>query len=83
MELLLHLLMMKRHPNKKSYGENVNSNFNAFMEKRCEDLIEADNILFKNALKLALIFAPKRFLYLGVVSSSEDDEEVPFLSLSF
>ena len=33
---------------KKSYGENINANFNAFMEKRCEDLIEADNVLFKN-----------------------------------
>ena len=33
---------------KKSYGANLNANFNAFMFKRCEDLIEADNVLFKN-----------------------------------
>ena len=33
---------------KKGFGSNINANFNAFMEKRCEDLIEADNILFEN-----------------------------------
>ena len=33
---------------KKSYGENINANFNAFMDKRCEDLIEADIVMFKN-----------------------------------
>ena len=33
---------------KKSYGANINANFNSFMVKRCEDLIEADNVLFKN-----------------------------------
>ena len=33
---------------KKSYGENINANFNTFMERRCEELIEADNVLFKN-----------------------------------
>ena len=33
---------------KKSFGANINDNFNAFMEKICEDLIEADNGLFKN-----------------------------------
>ena len=32
---------------KKSYGANINANFNAFMERRCEELIEADNVLFK------------------------------------
>ena len=32
----------------KSYVENINANFNAFMDKICEDLIEADNDLFKN-----------------------------------
>ena len=31
---------------KKSYGENINANFNAFMDKRCEELIEADIVLF-------------------------------------
>ena len=33
---------------KKSYGENINANFNAFMDRICEELIEADNVLFKN-----------------------------------
>ena len=33
---------------KKSYEENINVNFNAFMDRRCEELIEADNVLFKN-----------------------------------
>ena len=33
---------------KKSYGGNINANFNAFMERRCEGLIEADNVMFKN-----------------------------------
>ena len=32
----------------KRYGENINANFNAFMVKRCEDLIEADIVLFEN-----------------------------------
>ena len=31
---------------KKSYEANINANFNAFMVKRCEDLIEADNVRF-------------------------------------
>ena len=33
---------------KKSYGENINAKFNAFMDRICEELIEADNVLFKN-----------------------------------
>ena len=33
---------------KKSFGENINANFNAFMDRRCKELIEADNVLFKN-----------------------------------
>ena len=33
---------------KKSYGSNINANFNAFICRRCEELIEADNVLFKN-----------------------------------
>ena len=32
----------------KIYGANINTNFNAFMENGCEDLIEADNVLLKN-----------------------------------
>ena len=32
----------------KIYGANINANFNVFMENGCEDLIEADNTLFKN-----------------------------------
>ena len=32
----------------KSYGSNINANFNAFMDSRCEELIEADIVLFKN-----------------------------------
>ena len=32
---------------KKHYGANINANFNAFMDRRCEELIEADNILYK------------------------------------
>ena len=31
---------------KKFFGSNINANFNAFMEKRCEELIESDNVLF-------------------------------------
>ena len=38
---------------KKSYGVNINSKLNAFMVKRCEDLIEADNVLFKNRKKIS------------------------------
>ena len=33
---------------KKSYGESINANINAFMDRRFEELIEADNFLFKN-----------------------------------
>ena len=33
---------------KKRYGGNINANFNAFMVKRCEDLVESDSVLFKN-----------------------------------
>ena len=33
---------------RKSFGENINANFNAFMERSCEELIEADNVWFKN-----------------------------------
>ena len=32
---------------KKIHGANINTNFNAFMDRRCEELIEADNVLFK------------------------------------
>ena len=32
---------------KKSYWENINDNFNAFMDRICEELIKADNVLFK------------------------------------
>ena len=35
---------------KKSYGLNINANFNAIMERRCEELIEADNVLFPKFL---------------------------------
>ena len=31
---------------KKSYGGNINANFNAFLERRCEELVEVDNVLF-------------------------------------
>ena len=33
---------------KKSYGVNIKANFNAFMDRRCEELIVAYNVLFKN-----------------------------------
>ena len=33
---------------KKSYGVNINANFNAIMDRRCEELIVAYNVLFKN-----------------------------------
>ena len=33
---------------KKSYAANINTNFNASMVKICEDLIEADNVLFQD-----------------------------------
>ena len=32
--------------NKKSFGGNINANFNAFMNKRYEIIINADNVLF-------------------------------------
>ena len=32
---------------KKSFGANINANFNAFMDKIYEILIKADNVLFK------------------------------------
>ena len=32
---------------KKSYGVNTIANFNAIIDIRCEELIEADNVLFK------------------------------------
>ena len=31
---------------KKSFGGNINANFNAFMDKRCEIIIKADNDIF-------------------------------------
>ena len=31
---------------KKNYWENINANFNALMDRICEELIEADNVLF-------------------------------------
>ena len=34
---------------KKSYGANINANFNAFMVKRCEGLLEAYTVLFQNS----------------------------------
>ena len=33
---------------KKSYGVNINANFIVIMDRRCEELIVADNFLFKN-----------------------------------
>ena len=50
---------------KKSYGENINTNFNAFMDRRCEELIEADNVMFKNRkIFPKFVLAPFRlFLY--------------------
>ena len=32
----------------KSHGVNIKAKFNAFMDRRCEELIVADNVLFKN-----------------------------------
>ena len=32
---------------KKSFGGDINANFNAFMNKICEIIIKADNVLFK------------------------------------
>ena len=46
---------------KKSYGVNINTNFNAIMDRRCEELIVADNVLFKNRKKFPkFILAPLR-----------------------
>ena len=39
--------------------------------------------LVHKCIEVGIDIHPKLFLYLGVVSSSEDDEEVPLLSLSF
>ena len=32
---------------KKLFGVNINANFNSFMDKRCEIIIKADNVMFK------------------------------------
>ena len=50
---------------KKRFGININAKFDIWMKTRCE---------------LTLKFIPKLFFTLGVVSLSEDDEEVPLLS---
>ena len=49
---------------KKSYGANINANFKAFMDRRCEELIEVHNVLFKNMEFLPkFVLAPfRRFL---------------------
>ena len=49
---------------KKSNGENINANFNEFMDRRREELIEADNALFKNSKVFPkFVLAPfRRFL---------------------
>ena len=44
---------------KKSYGGNINANFNAFMNKRCEIIISADNDVFKiRTKKPKFVLAP-------------------------
>ena len=46
---------------KKRYGVNRNANFNAFMDRICEELIVADNVLFKNRKTLPIcVLAPLR-----------------------
>ena len=49
---------------KKSYVANINANFNAIMDRRCEELIEADNVLFTNRkIFPKFVLAPfRRFL---------------------
>ena len=65
-------------------GANTNlGNIFLFFKRTLSASISFSHLLSINALKLALIFSPKLFLYLGVNSSSEDDEEVPLLSFYF
>ena len=55
---------------RKIYGENINANFNAIMDRRCEELIVADNVLFKNRkIFPKFVLAPlRRFLKLDRLS---------------
>ena len=49
---------------KKSYGLNTKAKFNTFMDRRCGELIVADNVLFKNRkIFPKFVLAPlRRFL---------------------
>ena len=55
---------------KKSFGANINANFNAFMVRRCEDIIEADNVLFKN--RKIFPISPITGFKIGQIISSTD-----------
>ena len=69
---------------RKCWNE-VNTNLGLFvleLNRSLSAFIMISNLFVINALKLAFILCLKLFLYLGVVSLSEDDEEVPLLSLS-
>ena len=51
------------------YGANINANLNTFMDRRCEELIEADNVLFKKRKKFPkFVLAP----FLGFLDSKLD-----------
>ena len=46
---------------KKSYGENINANFNEFMVRKCGNLLKADKVLFKTRKFLPqFVLAPLR-----------------------
>ena len=65
-------------------GANTNLGINFLVLNRTLSASKRQShFLTINALNLAFLFCPKLFLYLGVNLSSEDDKEVPLLSLSF
>ena len=46
---------------KKSFGQNKKSKFNAFMVRKCDDLLEVDEVLFKTKKFLPkFVLAPLR-----------------------
>ena len=65
-------------------GANTNWGRNFLVLNRTLSALKIlPHFLTINSLNLAFLFRPKLFLYLGVVSSSEEDEEVSLLSFSF
>ena len=65
-------------------GANTNWGRNfLLLNKTLSAFKRLPHFLTINSLNLAFLFRPKLFLYLGVVSSLEEDKEVSWLSFSF